>query len=96
MLACDKVSKRPPDTFIHGNDGRGLHQVLNGRNRLRMAGMEIEITIARGKNGSAAAARQAFPIPGWIIGAADRALKRSKNLAKLLCHIYLYVNKKSD
>ena len=62
-----------------------------------MAGMKIEIAVADGKDGSATAARQASPavegmlrvvcrIPDGFIGAADRALKRSKNLRKLLCH----------
>src|SRR6185503_15805852 len=90
MFTCDEISDRPPQALINGHDGCGLHQVLYGRNRLRMAGVKIEVTVSHGKDGSATTASQASlavegmlrvvcRIPNRFIGAADRALKRSKN-----------------
>ncbi len=44
--------------FVHSDNGRELHQMLDRRNRFRISGMQIEITIAHRKDGSATTAHQ--------------------------------------
>ena len=58
MFACDEISERPPHTFIDGNNGRKLHEMLDRSDGFRIAGMEIQITVADGKSCPAATAHQ--------------------------------------
>ena len=59
MLAGDEVSDGPPKSFVDGDNGRALHQVLNWWNRFGIAGMKIEITVSNAERCSAAGAHQA-------------------------------------
>ena len=59
MLAGNEVPDWPPESFIHGHDRRALHQVLDGWNRFRIAGMKIEIAVADRERRPAAVAHQA-------------------------------------
>src|SRR5436309_8640330 len=97
MLACNKVTDRPPHAFIDGDNGRELHQMLNRCDGFQVAGMEIQIAIADGKDCSATAAHQPPRAPKQMLGvirrtprgtgsAADAALECRKNLRNWLCH----------
>ena len=68
MLACNEVSDRPPDTFIHRNDRWELHQVLNRRDRFAIAGMQVEVAVADGEYHPAAATDQASGTAEEMLG----------------------------
>ena len=68
MLAGDEISDGPPNAFVHSDDRRELHQMLDRRNGFRISGMEIQITIAHGKDGSATAAHQSARAAEQMVG----------------------------
>src|SRR5712691_6088423 len=58
MLTGNEVSDRPSQCFIHRDDRRALHQMLDRRNGLRIARMQIEISVPDSVRCPAAGAHQ--------------------------------------
>src|SRR6059036_511438 len=95
VFACDEVSQRPPQSFVHRNDGRKLHQMLYRRDRFGIASMNIKITVSHWKDRPADSARQTpwsaklilrivGRSPNGIACSTDSTLERSKNLRQLV------------
>src|SRR5262245_11468449 len=97
MFAGDEISERAPDAFIDGDDGRELHQVLNGRDGFGIARMQVQIAVANWENGFAVSAnqppvmrekvsRKSRRTPSRLRSTADTALKSRKDFRNPLGH----------